>query len=849
MDSSENKYPDFESIADILDESFNALPRSGDDFYCSLWDDKRIRFYDDESDCSFDGLDELNARLSCSAINSRKQLMVVLPDLQCSRVCSPLATAVIMNSVDTLETRSTPGYILYFGTSVGIRRQLGFVWVGDEQLSTIFTQAYGRGASDVAKGQSSALPQVICIYSPLDPIGILKRYNPRWVAIDCGVKGSSPWLSDIARYLCEKRIPAIAWSANPLADVVPHFRDQGWLVFQWPLISCERDRKLASEDPLLFAATGSQKTTAIRPLVIDVTSSNKDLFSHLRDAFRALSFASSHISGRLERDAVMVGWRLLRTLETMLIPVTLFEIEATQHWGVSPVFPLKNAFDRFVESIMSYPGQIAETLSTASAALEWVVDYLASNDPPRWNALLNICIAEADANKRRAVVFPSNAHKTMFIYAILGQLNVTESDLSSLGVSLWSFKEIETLLSHTVPDSTGASSQDQLARLEHSQMIFATVPNRTLAQRMMPFLHFDELLIISYDYQVPTLQRACQYWHDFTSCQLSNNVSLLNELSSCKCSVDMPPPSLRVAFRDPVLVSGKSFTYGSEREDGALWEPLIPEDEVASLFDIADEAVTEIGLSDTEDGPADGSSGELFVDCAIRLTMEDGWTGLFAADQRVNIVSRAGRGPSVRRQYVRSVRAGDTILYIQDSKRQSLLELVISRVHSHPSMQVHLSLINQWHLEVQNGFAVWCTAGRSLEELYAQLADLGSEIASSLTIRGWVTGNTIRPRHAEDLRRLAQVLSLEFTLKHYKRIHQAGDRIHGIHISLGQRLNKWIEQKSGSENNDIIDEATGLTFGDVRDSLILLDVKDVATEKGLFMRHTLGKIFKNERHK
>ena len=108
----------------------------------------------------------------------------------------------------------------------------------------------------------------------------------------------------------------------------------------------------------------------------------------------------------------------------------------------------------------------------------------------------------------------------------------------------------------------------------------------------------------------------------------------------------------------------------------------------------------------------------------------------------------------------------------------------------------------------------------------------------------------MRPRDVEDLRRLSDVLEMPFTSKCYKLIHNAGDRLHGLHIQLSRRLKAWIMKgaSGGHMRDEIIDNELQLTFGDVQDALLLLEVLDVREISGLFFTSTLGALRRSDTH-
>jgi hypothetical protein len=133
-----------------------------------------------------------------------------------------------------------------------------------------------------------------------------------------------------------------------------------------------------------------------------------------------------------------------------------------------------------------------------------------------------------------------------------------------------------------------------------------------------------------------------------------------------------------------------------------------------------------------------------------------------------------------------------------------------------------------------------------MEDLLQQLQQRGSTLISPLTLRQWVRGETLCPQDKEDLRRLAEVLNLDFVKQHYLRIHQAASRLRGLHRGTSNRLNHWLEHDAAamaaSSGNDVIDAELGLTFADFRNSLLLLRVIGMHEVTGPFLCGGLGEV-------
>ena len=174
----------------------------------------------------------------------------------------------------------------------------------------------------------------------------------------------------------------------------------------------------------------------------------------------------------------------------------------------------------------------------------------------------------------------------------------------------------------------------------------------------------------------------------------------------------------------------------------------------------------------------------------------------------------------------------------------------MTRLHQHPSLDLPIKLIRRWQSDFASSFGKWRIHQRlGLEELLEQMRRRGSALTSSFTLRIWLCGGTLCPENPDDLLRLAEVLDMDFVRQNYRHIHRAAIRLRGLHRGLSKRLNRWLEQQAtgltGGSDGAVIDADLGLTFGDFRNSLLVLRVATVQPITGPFLRTSMGTL---ERH-
>lgn len=834
------------AFQNLLDQKWN-IEWEGKPFFNAIWHNAKIRFTGIFQ--VFDILDELSARLVCSNLFNRGQLLIILPDNDPKRPAALFATALTMSALASIQNGRVGGLVLYFGATFGIRSQLSTISIRNLSLASVFSQTYGIGTSDATQAVPT-LPSVLCIYSPLDPIALVERYSPKWVAIDCGIAPSIPWLSSLLEYLLKEQIPLISWSANPMSSITKEFLSLGIKIFKWPC-SIAHPGLISNDSRIMHTAlsflTKAPKLTEITPCFID-GEGIQEISNSFRQAQKALAIGLSKKPGRLGRDALSVGWKYLRALERVPAPVDLFDQESAQYWGINSLERLRQAFAKLISAVNAAALNITGELEKAKFYLESVHEASLKRGNPRWDALVTLCLEDIPKNHIRVLVFPNNALKTIFCFALLARFNTTENELAEMGVRLFSFKDICGVLERNclqeICFKPSMKLEDDEGVDTKIDFIFVAMPSTWLAAKMSPFFKTKKLEILIYAHQIPFLKWLVSEWGEGLGNDPLLVINTLSELSSLGAPITFCEKMLACQ-----LGEGRTITGIPSRQRPPvpavkpIYEPPSELEEITLLFSNKDDDPTDLEDIVIEE-EIERDYEQTLVDKALEVKFQEGWVALFPLDANVNIVRSTSKSDKVEPVFVRSLRPGDRIIYIHGQKRQSLYDLLLNRVHHHPSIEIHLCLIRQWQQEIRQAFSIWEKGGRTIYDLFKEMVKHGTCLQTDLALQYWVRGWTMRPRDCEDLRRVAEIMDMPFTLEYYKRIHTAGDRIHRLHVMLGLRLNAWIQRGANvtEMTDEVIDEATGLTFGDVRNSLILLKVESLSEVFGPFERSRLGRI-------
>jgi len=845
-----------------IKDALEALPGTDDALFQNVCKKSRLLF--DSRYGVSDIVDYHSARLIAATLRRGGRLLLSLPDFQPHRPAFLLATALIRHFLDSRCPVGTASKrndkILYFGSSIGIREQLRRTSVQGLgiPLSQVFSQQdIHRGVtefSDSVSPQASLtanLPHVITAYSPADPIGMLQTYCPCWIAIDCSDAPSMAWLQPLLKEAAQREIPVVAWGQNPLSECVNDFNSLGQ-TFTWPpnspcILRGELDALLQSKDPIYMG-----------PFVIYGKSSQL-LSTSLSEAGHILSRATQHAAsgGRLIKDTVAIHWKYLRSLESLAVPVDFYEAEAQRFWGLQSLVTLEAVCSRFRSVFMESDTILYQGLEAVAILLQQARNNIETMGCALWEALINLCLEDSENDALRILVFPSNSKKQLFLFAMLARRNTTEDDLCEMGKYVTSLTELRRWSHH----SQGVTARDDDSILmpavnKELHPILVGLPSPVMTPRLLYALLHPKVDIVLYPHQCSSFMRRQAEWSVCMSGNASHNISALACMSRIAKPPAMPISPERITVGEPVEMDVETTRKTRTTLAGSCWKPDDPVIEVARLFHRDSEFEGEELILNDQINTVDSTSEspeDIWCKEAVRVGFDQGWYAYFAPNDRINVISQG----SLNLRYVRSLRRDERVLIIHGQKRQNLYDLIISRVHKHPSIELNLAMIRRWQDDLRVAFAQWCSCAgdpselraygaRDLNGLLRRIRSKGSLLVSSLTLNFWLKGLVLCPLQPEDLRRVSEVLNMGFVQKYYKRISQAASRLRGLHRGLSNKLNRWLpDQMTGAmqgNDDEIIDAELGLTFGDVKNSLLILHIMNVETLTGPFLISTLGRV-------
>jgi hypothetical protein len=830
-----------------IEDACGNLPAQRAHAFRSIWN-QRLLTVNGVAVC--DSVDEQSSALVWSALQRDQRLLVVLPDLAEHRRAILLATGLVYSWLHPKSGRASPGRrqrVTYFGTHIGIREQLASVRLKSWQMT--FSDAFpqhnlgrlgtgvsgdGRGAQPA--GESSHTPEVITAYAPADPKLVLDRERPDWVAVDIGDQARVPWLASVLTHARERQIPVVAWGLNPLSDAVGSFQRGGGLVHIWPLSG----RLPAAQNG---ASRGVAVETSIQPLVLE--GQGVDTISgDLRKAVQELASTRTR-ENSLGRAAVLAHWRFLRSVEALCVPVDFHEAEAQKLYGLRSFRYLQQSCKSF-QDLCSSDYQTVAKLETAESRTAAAVEAMRQTPPPLWRALTSLIVDEPNGGETRYLSFSSRSRKQLFLLALLAYYNITETDLAEIGIVPVTLADLRNpaLLAASDPDSQRSWSRA-------GAVLLIGVPSPLVSGNLLPCFSYNRIDVLMYAHQESSLARRADEWASRCNPDPEYLTSSVLALSDVALLKPMPLPTRRIALRPRAAFDMASgHKAAAKTYDHPLLNGFDAADELSKLFSDSDGDDEALVIPADPDAKGDLSDEiEDWRKDAVYLAFEQGWHGVFSPDERLHVIIRSPEGLATEQRYISSLRVHDRVLLIYGERRQSFYDLLISRVHRHPTFALHVALVKRWQEEITDAFYEYRRRlGGSLTSLHRALLEEGSTI-SYPAVRLWLVGETLCPDDPDDVRRMGTVLHLPFVVSNYRRIHAAARRLGDCHRALSRRLNSWLRAQAvnseTSSEQDIIDAELGITFDDFKSSLMLLRITDKRTIAEPVFKSRLGRLERN----
>lgn len=813
----------------------NQLKSSKDTFFRQVWGNKRLKFGDNTN--QIDDVDMYSAQLVCSAQCQKKPILIVLPDELPHRVPILFATVLLRQGFDNISFERAPQNVVYFGPTAGIRNYLSETYCGEFCLKEIFNQTNLKKTFDTDKPISdlqNRLPHAIFSNMPTNSEEIMDTYDPAWCFIDLGNGERLNWFPSCLTTLQQKRTPVIACVQNPLSDAIQQCEQADWQVFRWPYL-------MHNKTP--------DEVVSVQPLVLqgETVESHAEQYQY---TYKSLYTLSRKAKGRFATDSLRVVRQYASTLEQLSVPYKFYEAESRRFWGIHSLSDSQQTAQRFVKSLQDDNSPLGEPLYRVYERLSQIHQQLQSmEEPPLWQTLYNFCVPESEEDSVRLLVFPSEARKTLFALALLAYHNFSTDDLASIDVWLVSLKRFNQWQrereKHQAQRAVYDSDIPPIEKLWHPLLI--GVPRHDA--RYAALLRCGKLDVLLYQHQLKAFQYNIDQYDQAIQDKHPTNLRALSTLApddqQLNTEYEGNRESRRVAITTPRqwMVEKSKEVPAPEAVELFRVPPRV--DEIAFLMRMDDKTSPNepilLNLPPNETEIATHNT--ITTDRIIHIIFQEGFHVQFPQNATVQLVLETNAGRQLDERSARSLRVNDVVLFIHGQNRQNLYDLIVSRVHAHPSIALFVNLIQRWKEEIAENSK---KSKLTQEEILKQMQQRGSQLQALQTIRFWIDGQVLCPNDLSDLQRVAEILDMSFTQQYYQEIARAATRLRGIHIGLSRRLNQWLQhgafETSPNQIDELIDPELGITFNDFQGALRLLTVKEIKQEEGLFLIADLGQL-------
>lgn len=209
---------------------------------------------------------------------------------------------------------------------------------------------------------------------------------------------------------------------------------------------------------------------------------------------------------------------------------------------------------------------------------------------------------------------------------------------------------------------------------------------------------------------------------------------------------------------------------------------------------------------------------------AVRVTFADGRWALMAKDSTVTRL-RPHPGSVDVAVPLATLRPGDQLVFFDGDGRKDLLGKVLEVAEEVPDLAVAAAWLSYWRASLARGYAQFGT----YEALTYALHEQGCRVQTQ-SVRLWVVGATIGPEDEEDVRRVGLAMDDQALLAGHREICRAMRSLRGAHVRLGRRLADMARDVAPAalagqlDMDEVVDDRTGLTVADFRDSIDVLTV-------------------------
>jgi hypothetical protein len=202
---------------------------------------------------------------------------------------------------------------------------------------------------------------------------------------------------------------------------------------------------------------------------------------------------------------------------------------------------------------------------------------------------------------------------------------------------------------------------------------------------------------------------------------------------------------------------------------------------------------------------------------------------------------RPDTGDNIQALRADQLHAEDVIVCLDMDGRLGLFERMLELAADQPEMR-YLTILRQSWIDAMQSLAAQFEQNRKVDYsgILQALQANGAKITSEITIRNWVSDQSIGPDHRSSIEAVGAVIGSEALVQHARELDRAFRRIRGIHQGLGRRLSgvirrsfKHVATGENVEMTDNLGDHLSLPLNELLETIDLAKVVEVNEETSL----------------
>jgi hypothetical protein len=221
------------------------------------------------------------------------------------------------------------------------------------------------------------------------------------------------------------------------------------------------------------------------------------------------------------------------------------------------------------------------------------------------------------------------------------------------------------------------------------------------------------------------------------------------------------------------------------------------------------------------------------VTCSM-MVFENAGCYLFPSRRRLACVTAEEIGYLTTREISR----GAHVILVDEGLIHSLTDVILDAIDARPEMKPVVEKARLWRSRlIRQAYGARHRPGDILSRIRA----LGSKIETDAAVRNWLDQTVIGPADAEDIRRIGTAYNDELLIQNVQDIHNAVDKLRGIHRSIMRALRRVIV--SGGVKADSRWEDLGIDINEIweriRIEIVIVALHDIPVSSGILIGRRL----------